>query len=527
MRPSLRAVPSALFLAFVALLPGCLSSSQVECVSGTVRCGDTCVATQTDNNNCGSCGSACSAGNVCVAGACVCPVGQGVCSGICTTIATDPNNCGACGVRCGQGFACNQGVCQDCTAGGCQNVQVLAGCIATPGGYLVPIEDAPGGLLVQAPMNPPGATFPDALGLLGGALLYADHDSSTLFEVPVGALNTASSERVSLVGSTTGSKAGTTQVYVEPSEDGGSLVYAMASSVNALRIFGGPAADQAANLLDAGAGAVGALGLQNLGGAAFDPGSFPEPFAKVGTDVFVPLNGTGKVLRLDVSNPASAVLKDTFDLQPLVAALPGGGTAPDGGPFLPSPTQAIARNGIVYVAANVLRFYADFSGADYGPPLVVRIDPSKSGAAALSAVAGLGADAGCQNVEWLEGLPAGTSGAPMLVSCAGARTYDQNFDVKSVKNTALLLLDGADQPVAAWVPSNGPIGADGGPPPPSVGRAVGNNGTVYVADETISRLYVLRVSDSSLIERVGYIDGGTPPQVCPNFITDLLVTPAQ
>jgi hypothetical protein len=60
-----------------------------------------------------------------------------------------------------------------------------------------------------------------------------------------------------------------------------------------------------------------------------------------------------------------------------------------------------------------------------------------------------------------------------------------------------------------------------------VGRAIGDNGSVYVADETASRLYVLRYSDSSLLERVGYVDGGTPPQVCPNFITDLKVIPAQ
>ena len=112
------------------------------------------------------------------------------------------------------------------------------------------------------------------------------------------------------------------------------------------------------------------------------PGTFPEPFGKIGNDVFVPLNSTGKVLRVDVSNPASAVVKDTYDLQPLVAGLPGGGTAPDGGPFNPSPTQAIARNGFVYVAANVLRFFEDFSGSDFGPPLVVRIDPTKSGQAA-------------------------------------------------------------------------------------------------------------------------------------------------
>lgn len=526
MTPSFRTVLSALLLASVVLLPGCLSSSEVECVSGTVRCGDTCVATQTDPNNCGSCGSACSGGNTCVAGGCVCPSGREVCNGICTTIATDKNNCGACGVQCGELFACNQGVCQDCSGGGCSNVQVLAGCIAPPGGYLVPIQDAPGGLLVQAPVNPSegsfAATFPDALGLLGGALLYADHDSSLLLEVPVGALDKASSERLSLVGPSTGSKAGTTQVLVEPTADGGTRIYAMASNVNALRIFGGPAADLAAQLLDAGSGAVGALGLQELGGAAFDPFSFPEPFAKVNSDVFVPLNGTGTVIRLDVSDPTSVPVKDTYDLQPLVDALPGGGKAPDGGSFIPSPTMAIARNGMVYVATNVLRFNA--TGADYGPALVVRIDPdpNKQGQAALSAVAGLGADGGCQNVEWLADVPGGASGDPMLVSCAGARTVDENFFVTGVQNSALLLLDGTDQQVAAWVPST-----DAGQAPPSVGRAVWNNGSVYVADETAARLYVLRYAENALLERVGYLDGGTPPQVCPAYITDLKVLPVQ
>ena len=62
MTPSIRAALSAFLLAGVALLSGCLSSSEIQCVSGTVRCGDTCVAIQTDNNNCGACGSACSGG---------------------------------------------------------------------------------------------------------------------------------------------------------------------------------------------------------------------------------------------------------------------------------------------------------------------------------------------------------------------------------------------------------------------------------------------------------------------------------
>ena len=518
MTPSIRAAPSAVLLAGLALLPGCLSSSEIQCVSGTVRCGDTCVATQTDNNNCGSCGSACSGGNVCVAGGCTCPVGQGVCNGICTAVASDPNNCGVCGLTCGAGQACNQGVCQDCSQGGCRTA-LIAGCIAAPGGYLQRIQDSPGGLLLEAPANPPVATFPDALGFIGTALLYGDHDSSTLLEIPVGSLGSASSERLSLVTGTTGSIAGTSDIYVEAA-DAGSRIYAMATLVNTLRIFGGPDPAQAGALLDAGPGSVGALGLQDLGGHAFDPGSFPEPFGKIGNDVFVPLNATGQVLRVNVSNPAGTTVGDTYDLQPLVAALPGGGVLPDGGAFQASPTQAIARNGYVYVAANVLRFDPDRFVSDYGPPLVVRIDPTKSGQAALSAVQGL--DAGvCQNVEWLASLPLGTAARPMLVSCAGVRTYDQNFNVTSVANTALLLLDGNDQQITSWAPSNG-----AGQTPPSVGRAVVQNTTVYVADESASRLYVLDYGTNSFVERVGYVDGGTPPQICPTYISDLVVSPA-
>jgi hypothetical protein len=240
-------------------------------------------------------------------------------------------------------------------------------------------------------------------------------------------------------------------------------------------------------------------------------------------------------VRLNVVNPASAQVVTTYDLQPLVAALPGGGLAPDGGPFYPSPTQAIARNGYVYVAANVLRYYADYSGADYGPPLVVKIDPNLSGSSAVTAVTGLAgladaglpdggfADAGtpCRNVEWLVSLPLGSGNTPMLVSCAGARTYDAD-NVTSVKSTALLLLDTRDQLIGAWVPSALPT-----KPPPSVGRAVPQNTSVYVADETAARLYVVDYTTNGFVERVGDTNGSlAPPTICPTYITDLLVVPA-
>jgi hypothetical protein len=269
---------------------------------------------------------------------------------------------------------------------------------------------------------------------------------------------------------------------------------------------------------------VGALGLQEVGGFPFPQSSFPEPFAKIGDDIFVPLNGLGTVIRLNITNPASAVQKDSYDLQPIISAL---AVLPDGGTFNPSPTMAIARNGFVYVAANVLRYDGNRNATDYGPGVVVRIDPTKSGQAAVSVVPGLGGDAGtCQNVEWLTSLSLGSGARPMIVSCAGARTYDMNFNVVSATNTELLLLDANDQQIASWTPSNGPIGADGGPPPASVGRAVVQNTTVYVADESASRLYVVDYGSNAFVERVGYVDGGTPPQICPNYISDLLVSPA-
>src|SRR5262249_17861908 len=118
-------------------------------------------------------------------------------------------------------------------------------------------------------------------------------------------------------------------------------------------------------------------------------------------------------------------------------------------------------------------------------------------------------------------LPLGTASSPMLVSCAGARLVDPSFNIIAVQNTALLLLNGTDQPIAGWVPSNGP-----GQPPPSVGRAVPQNTSVYVADRTAGRLSGVDYGTNSLVERVGYLAGGTPPQICTRYISDLKIVPA-
>ena len=522
-----RAVPLLLASVLALLLPACLSSSDIQCSNQTVRCGDTCVATQTDPKNCGSCGSACIQGNVCVAGSCVCPAGAISCGGTCTFLSGDPNNCGACGNVCGPGNICSGASCFACTGGDggvpaqCQ-LSLLAGCINDPtSGMREVTYDTAFHLTLSPVQAPSGATFPDALGFLGANVLYSDHDRASILEVPLSDLTLKSAEMLPLTNPTTGSVAGTTQVFTE-AHGTGSRVYAMASSINTLRIFDSPLPPDAGSIALSGGG-VGALGLVASGGYAFNPGSFPEPFARLndGTSnaVFVPLNVGDSVVRLEVSNPAAPTPVDSYDLTPAVASLPGGGILPDGGMYAASATQAILRNGKVYVALNVLRFRPDFH-ADYGPGLVAVIDPTKAGAAALTP---LPLDPNeCQNVEWLARVPA-ASGDQMLVSCSGARTYDSNFNITSVAKTALVLLGANDQRLAAWVPDNAP-GA-GGANPPSVGRAIPLGSRVYVADETASRLYVVEMVNNTLVQRVGYADGGTPPQLCNSFLIDLQPVP--
>jgi hypothetical protein len=76
-----------------------------------------CANTGTDNANCGTCGNACGAGEVCTGGVCslTCgaltkcsPTGG---SPYCANVTTDSSNCGVCGTVCSTGQVCNGGVC--------------------------------------------------------------------------------------------------------------------------------------------------------------------------------------------------------------------------------------------------------------------------------------------------------------------------------------------------------------------------------------------------------------------------------
>jgi Stigma-specific protein, Stig1 len=100
-----------------------LKTAWGACPQGKTLCSGKCVNLQTDDKNCGSCGTVCSRGQSCVNGTCTsgggggggggCPSGQTKCNGKCVDLATDPNNCGSCG------HVCPYGTNQLCCSGTC------------------------------------------------------------------------------------------------------------------------------------------------------------------------------------------------------------------------------------------------------------------------------------------------------------------------------------------------------------------------------------------------------------------------
>jgi len=87
----------------------------MDCPIGQLRCGSTCVSTDTDRSNCGVCGRTCAPGQTCTAGTCTGPItcltGQTRCGESCSDLRSDPLHCGMCNRPCSAGQTCQEGTC--------------------------------------------------------------------------------------------------------------------------------------------------------------------------------------------------------------------------------------------------------------------------------------------------------------------------------------------------------------------------------------------------------------------------------
>lgn len=97
-----------------------LGTCATSCGGGTMQCGQSCTLLKDDPQNCGACGTACPNTEVCAAGKCAstCGVAQTICGGNCVDTKTDNANCGACQHACASGEVCGNSVCAvSCQAG--------------------------------------------------------------------------------------------------------------------------------------------------------------------------------------------------------------------------------------------------------------------------------------------------------------------------------------------------------------------------------------------------------------------------
>ncbi|MFO0708398.1 MAG: hypothetical protein U0353_01090 [Sandaracinus sp.] len=90
-----------------------LVSMGCMCPTGQISCGGQCTDLSSDPLACGACGRACTGGQLCQDGDCVCAPGWGQCSfgGGCVELATDHAHCGSCGRACPPDAACVAGTC--------------------------------------------------------------------------------------------------------------------------------------------------------------------------------------------------------------------------------------------------------------------------------------------------------------------------------------------------------------------------------------------------------------------------------
>jgi hypothetical protein len=86
----------------------------VVCAADRLKCNNTCIDSQTDNNNCGICDTTCLSDQFCSQGQCMktCASGETSCIGGCYNLLIHPRHCGSCMNSCAFGLVCVEGICK-------------------------------------------------------------------------------------------------------------------------------------------------------------------------------------------------------------------------------------------------------------------------------------------------------------------------------------------------------------------------------------------------------------------------------
>jgi hypothetical protein len=121
---------TTVYAAYTTVSTTVYCDKQLGCGAGQTNCAAAgqpldCHNLSTDSTKCGSsCATAvtCTGGETCQNGACACPsTNPNLCGGTCTNTQTDANNCGTCGNACTGGKSCVAGTCQTvCTGSAAQ-----------------------------------------------------------------------------------------------------------------------------------------------------------------------------------------------------------------------------------------------------------------------------------------------------------------------------------------------------------------------------------------------------------------------
>ena len=138
---------------------GSPDAGSVTCSAGLTNCGGVCNDLQADPSHCGTCTTVCPAGQFCSAGRCsstggsdagspdaggvTCGAGLTNCGGVCNNLQTDPGRCGSCTTACSATQVCMAGSCMTVTGGGDAGTTMCGAGLTNCGGVCNDLQNDP------------------------------------------------------------------------------------------------------------------------------------------------------------------------------------------------------------------------------------------------------------------------------------------------------------------------------------------------------------------------------------------------